>query len=98
VVCVFKGVSVIVVSLRSTVAIDRMSVKSVPVTPEALYTRYSYGPAAGMVSSLSGFFHAMNIEPPSWSVFVTLTFLMTGTPDTRLDEISFEALLSVPLG
>ena len=38
------------------------------------------------------------IDPFTASVFLTLTFLITGTPETRVEVISFEALLSVPLG
>ena len=51
-----------------------------------------------MVSSLSGFFHSIYIDPFEVLVEVTLTFFITGTPDTRVDVISFEDLLSVPFG
>jgi hypothetical protein len=47
---------------------------------------------------LSGFFQAINIDPLLVLVTVTLTFLMTGTPETSVEVISFEDLLSVPLG
>ena len=66
--------------------------------PVALEIRYSYGPFAGMVSSFTGFFHERKIDPLTASVFLILTFLITGTPETRVEVISFEALLSVPFG
>jgi len=49
-----------------------------------------------MVSSMSGFFHATYIDPLTGSVLLTLTFVITGTPDTSVEVISFDALLSVP--
>jgi hypothetical protein len=53
---------------------------------------------AGIVSSLSGFIQLTKTDPFVTEVLLTLTFVITGIPETRDEEISFEALLSVPLG
>ena len=86
------------VSFNVAVCIDLIWLKFVPPTPEALEIRYSYGPNAGIVSSFRGFFHPINITPLTASVFVTLTFLIIGIPDTSVEVISFDALLSSPFG
>src|SRR5664280_1422125 len=90
-------VSTRTVSLRSAVKMESIFENRVPFMPSALDIIYSYGPvASGIVSRRRGFFHERKIDPLVGSVYLTLTFFMTGTPETRVEVNSFEALLSVP--